>query len=91
MASEKIDSLSKSLSFGLGKIRRDPLSERRTPLRNEEPRLNMHVKPDARSRSVRKYARGGGRFAKLLKFANLDVKLLEHNFFYFAKNRWMPS
>jgi hypothetical protein len=46
---------------------------------------------DARSRSARKYARGGGRFAKLLKFAKLDAKLLEHNFFCFAKNRWMPS
>jgi hypothetical protein len=45
------------------------------------------VKPDARSRSARKYARGGGRFAKLLKFAKLDAKLLEHNFFYFAKNK----
>jgi hypothetical protein len=39
------------------------------------------VKPDARSRSARKYARGGGRFAKLLKFTKLDAKLLEHNFF----------
>jgi hypothetical protein len=38
------------------------------------------VKPDARSRSARKYACGGERFAKLLKFAKLDAKLLEHNF-----------
>jgi hypothetical protein len=37
MASEKILSLSKSLPFGLGKIRRGPLSERKAPLRNEEP------------------------------------------------------
>jgi hypothetical protein len=43
------------------------------------------VKPDARSRSARKYARGGERFAKFLKFAKLDAKLLEHNFFCFAK------
>jgi hypothetical protein len=50
-----------------------------------------HAKPDARWRSAHKYARGGGRFAKLLKFAKLDAKLLEHNFFCFAKNRWMPS
>jgi hypothetical protein len=56
-------------------------------LRNEEPRLNLHVKSDARSRSARKYARGGGRFVKLLKFSKLDVKPLEHNFFYLAKNR----
>jgi hypothetical protein len=42
-----------------------------------------------RSRSARKYARGGRRFAKLLKFAKLDAKLLEHNFSCFAKNRWM--
>jgi hypothetical protein len=49
------------------------------------------VKPDARLRSARKYARGGGTFAKLLKFAKLDAKLLEHNFFCFAKNKWMPS
>jgi hypothetical protein len=49
------------------------------------------VKPDARSRLARKYARGGGRFAKLLKFAKLDAKLLEHNFFCFAKNKWMLS
>jgi hypothetical protein len=51
----------------------------------------MHAKPDARSRSVRKYARGGGRFAKLLKFAKLDAKLLQHNFSCFAKNKWMLS
>jgi hypothetical protein len=29
---------------------------------------------------VRKYARGEGRFAKLLNFAKLDAKLLEHIF-----------
>jgi hypothetical protein len=31
------------------------------------------------------------RFAKLLKFVKLDVKLLEHNFSVFVKNRWTPS
>jgi hypothetical protein len=49
------------------------------------------VKPDARSRSARKYARGAGRFAKLLNFAKFDAKPLEHNFFCFAKNKWMPN
>jgi hypothetical protein len=43
------------------------------------------VKPDARSRSARKYVRGEGRFAKLLKFTKLDTKLLEHNFFILPK------
>jgi hypothetical protein len=33
-----------------------------------------------RSRSARKYARGGGIFDKFLKFTKLDTKLLEHNF-----------
>jgi hypothetical protein len=42
---------------------------------------------DARLRSAHKYARGGGRFAKLLKFAKLDAKLLEHDFSCFAKNK----
>jgi hypothetical protein len=70
---------------------KSPVKKRRAPLRNEELRLNLHVKPDARSSSARKYARGGGRFAKLLKFAKLYAKLLEHNFFCFTKNRWMPS
>jgi hypothetical protein len=55
----------------------------------------MHAKPDARAMRARAHRANmrveGGRFAKLLKFAKLDAKLLEHNFFYFAKNRWMPS
>jgi hypothetical protein len=35
--------------------------------------------------SAQKYASGGERFAKLLKFAKLDAKLLEHNFFLFCQ------
>jgi hypothetical protein len=83
------------LTFGLGKIRRGPLSERRAPLSERIAPLKYAREAgcasDARSRSARKYGRGGGRFAKLLKFAKLDAKLLEHNFSCFAKNRWMPS
>jgi hypothetical protein len=76
MASEKYI-LSKSLSFGLGKIRRGSLSERRASLKYGR---EAGYASDARSLLARKYARGGGRFVKLLKFAKLDAKLLEHNF-----------
>jgi hypothetical protein len=71
-------SLFKSLPFELDKIRRDPLSERRAPLRNEEPRLNMHAKPDApamRARAQRANMRvEGGDLPSCMP------KLLEHNF-----------
>jgi hypothetical protein len=69
--------LSKSLLFGLDKIRRDPLNERRAPLKYAR---EAGYTSDVCSLLARKYARGGGRFAKLLKFAKLDAKLLEHNF-----------
>jgi hypothetical protein len=55
MTSEKINSLQEFVIWTC-KIRRDPPNERRAPLserrpllRNEEPRLNMYVKPDARA------------------------------------------
>jgi hypothetical protein len=65
-----------------------PAKKRRAPLKYAH---EAGCASNARSRSVRKYVRGVGRFAKLLKFAKLDAKLLKHNFFYFTKNKWMSS
>jgi hypothetical protein len=62
MASEK-NTLFESLIFGLGKIRRGPLSERRAPLKYAR---EARCASDACSRSARKYACGSERFAKLL-------------------------
>jgi hypothetical protein len=55
----------------------------------------MHAKPDVRAMRARAQRANmrveGEKFAKLLKFAKLDAKLFEHNFFYFTKNKLMSN
>jgi hypothetical protein len=41
------------LSFGLGKIRRGPLSERTAPLRNEEPHTRSRMRARAQRANMR--------------------------------------
>jgi hypothetical protein len=51
---------------------KSPAKERRAPLKYAR---ETGCASNTRSRSARKYVRGGGRFVKLLKFAKLDAKL----------------
>jgi hypothetical protein len=74
--------------------RKDPLSERRAPLSERRAPLSERRAPLSTRKllcSARIYARNPPRFANLPKMSNLDTKLLEKYFSYFAKNFRMSN